>query len=79
MLKEQINKNRKLAFEHLVEQKRQNKNTVFIDSDGYYCYKTKREMLYIFVAFDSFAEFKKSDFYPEQPECVDGFYFVRVN
>ena len=76
MFLEQINKNRKAAFEHLVEQKGQDKDTVFIDDKGYYCYITKRGSLKTFVVFDSFIKYKKSDFYPEKPKQVNGFYFV---
>ncbi len=77
MFLEQIEKNRKAAFEHLVERKGQNKDTISIE-DGYYSYKTKRGLLKTFVAFNSFNEYKKSDFYPEQPEQVNGFYFVAL-
>ena len=78
MFFEQIEKNKLEAFKHLVERKGQNKDTVFIDNDGYYCYKTKRGLLKTFVSFNSFNEYKKSYFYPENPEKVNGFIFVSL-
>lgn len=78
MFFEQIEKNKLEAFKHLVERKGQNKDTVFIDDDGYYCYKTKRGLLKTFVSFNSFNEYQKSDFYPENPERVNGFIFVSL-
>jgi len=74
----QAEKNKLNAFKHLVEQKGQNKDTVFIDEEGYYCYKTKRGLLKTFVSFNSFKEYKKSDFYPKNPERVNGFLFVSL-
>lgn len=76
MFLEQIEKNKLEAFKHLVERKGQNKETVFIDDKGYYCYRTKRGLLKTFVSFNSFYEYKKSDFYPANLEQVNGFYFV---
>lgn len=76
MFLEQIEKNKIEAFKHLVERKRQDKETVFIDDEGYYCYRTKRGLLKSFVSFNSFNEYRKSDFYPEKEERVEGFYFV---
>lgn len=73
-----INKNRLEAFKHLVERQGQNKETVFIDEEGYYCYRTKRGLLKTFVPFNSFNEYKRSDFYPEKLEQVNGFYFVSL-
>ncbi len=75
MFLEQIDKNRKAAFEHLVERKGQNKNTISVEGE-YYSYRTKRGLIKTYVAFNSFNEYKRSDFYPEQPEQVNGFYFV---
>ncbi len=77
MFLKQIKKNRKAAFEHLVERKGQNKNTISVEG-GYYSYRTKRGLIKTYVAFDSFNEYKKSDFYPEQSEQVNGFYFVAL-
>lgn len=63
----------------MVERKGQNKDTVFIDENDYYCYKTKRGLLKAFVSFNSFNEYRKSDFYPGKFEQIDGFYFVLLN
>lgn len=80
MFLEQVEKNKLEAFQHLVERKGQNKDTVFIDDDEYYCYKTKRGLLKAYVAFNSFNEYKNSDFYPEYAEeRVNGFYFVSLH
>lgn len=76
MFLEQIEKNKLEAFKILVERKRQSKNTVFINDEGYYCYKTKKGLLKTYVSFNSFKEYEKSDFYPENPERVNGFIFV---
>ena len=76
MFLEQIEKNRLEAFKHLVERKGQNKETVFIDDNGCYCYRTKKGLLKTFKAFNSFNEYKKSDFYSKSLEQVNGFYFV---
>lgn len=76
MFLEQVEKNKLEAFQHLVERKGQNKDTVFIDDDGYYCYKTKKGLLKAYVSFNSFKEYEKSDFYPENPERITGFIFV---
>lgn len=79
MFLEQIEKNKLESFKHLVERKGQNKESVFIDDEGNYCYRTKRGLLKSFASFKSFNEYKKSDFYPEQLERVNGFYFVSLN
>lgn len=66
MFLEQIEKNKLEAFKHLVEIKGRDKETVFINNEGYYCYKTKRGKLKIFVSFNSFNEYKKSAFYTKK-------------
>lgn len=78
MLLKQIEKNKLEAFQHLVERKGQNKDTVFINDDGYYCYKTKRGLIKTFISFNTFNEYQKSDFYQNNPERVNGFIFVSL-
>lgn len=78
MFYEQIEKNKLEAFKHLVERKGQNKDTVFIDDEGYYCYKTKRGLLKPFVSFNSFNEYQKSNYYLKNSERVNGFIFVSL-
>lgn len=75
MFLEQIEKNRRLAFEHLVERKNQNKNTISIEGEKY-SYKTKRGLIKTYVAFNSFGEYRNSVLYPTPDERVNGFYFV---
>ena len=78
MFIEQKQTNKLESFKHFVKRNKQNPDTVFIDEQGYYCYRTKRGLLKTFVSFDTFNEYKKSDFYPEHAEKVNGFYFVSL-
>lgn len=78
MFLEQISKNREEAFKQLIKRKNADEETFFIDEDGYYCYRTKRGLLKTYVYFDSFETYRKSDFYPEKEERVNGFYFVSL-
>lgn len=77
MFLEQINKNKKISFEHLVECKKQNKETVIVN-DNDFSYTTKRGLVKKFIGFNSFGEYKKSELYPNKAEQVNGFYFVEV-
>lgn len=77
MLLEQIKKNKKAAFEHLVEYKKQNKETIVIDGNKY-SYTTKRGLQKNYIGFNSFNEYRKSEQYPNKSEQVNGFYFVEV-
>lgn len=79
MFIEQKQRNKLESFKQFVERNKQNPDTVFIDEHGYYCYRTKRlGLLKTYVSFDTFSEYKKSDFYPEYAEKVNGFYFVSL-
>lgn len=77
MFLEQIDKNRKTAFEHLVECKKQNKETVVVNGNKY-SYTTKRGLLKKYIGFNSFKEYKGSELYPNKAEQVNGFYFVEI-
>ena len=70
-----IDKNKRLAFEHLVEIKKQNKETIIVNGNEF-SYTTKRGLVKKFIGFNSFAEYKKSNLYPNKAEQVNGFYFV---
>lgn len=75
MFLSQIEKNKRLAFEHLVEIKKQNKETIIINGNEF-SYTTKRGLVKRFIGFNSFAEYKKSDLYLHKVERVNGFYFA---
>ncbi len=75
MFLSQIEKNRRLAFEHLVEIKKQNKETITVNGNEF-SYTTKRGLVKRFIGFNSFDEYKKSDLYQNKLEKVNGFYFV---
>ena len=77
MFLEQIDKNRKTAFEHLVECKKQNKETVVVNGNKY-SQTTKRGLLKKYIGFNSFKEYKGSELYPNKAEQVNGFYFVEI-
>jgi len=76
MFLEQIKQNREKAFEKFALRK--DAVIVNLEDDGYYSYITKKGIKHTFVYFDSFEKYRKSDFYPENPNCVDGFYFVSL-
>lgn len=75
MFLSQIEKNKRLAFEHLVEIKKQNKETIIVNGNEF-SYTTKRGLVKRFVGFNSFTEYKKSDLYLHKVERVNGFYFA---
>ena len=77
MFLEQIDKNKKEAFEHLIQCKKQDVETISI-SGNEYSYTTKRGLIKKYYGFNSFAEYKKSELYPNKPEQVNGFYFVLI-
>lgn len=72
-----IDKNREMAFEHLVEYKKQNKETVVVNGNEY-SYTTKRGLIKRYIGFNSFIEYRRSELYPNKAEQVNGFYFVEV-
>ena len=77
-ISEQIEKNRKSAFEHLVETKKQNIDTIAV-SGNEYSYVTKREQIKKYLAFNSFNEYKNSIYFnTNKMERVCGFFFVLV-
>lgn len=75
MFLSQIEKNKRLAFEYLVEIKKQNKETIIVNGNEF-SYTTKRGLVKRFVGFNSFTEYKKSDLYQNKVERVNGFYFA---
>lgn len=75
MFLSQIDINKRLAFEHLVENKKQDKETITINGNEF-SYTTKRGLVKKFIGFNSFEEYKKSNLYPQKPERVNGFYFI---
>ena len=77
MILTQIDKNKKAAFQHLVEYKKQNKDTVSINGNEY-SYTTKKGIVKKYIRFNSFAEYQKSELYPHHAERVEGFYFVAL-
>lgn len=78
MFLEEIEKNRKLAFEHLVEVKKQDKATVNVNGNEY-SYTTKRGLKKRYISFNSFNEYTKSEFYEKKLERVNGFLFVELS
>lgn len=75
-----IEKNRKEAFEHLVEIKKQDKNTVVVEGN-IYSFKTKRGITKRYIAFVSWDEYKKSGLIYKanyKLERVNGFIFVEI-
>lgn len=77
MFYQEIEKNKRKAFEHLVEYKKQNKETISI-KENEYSYITKRGLLKKYMGFNSFNEYKKSELYPNKAEQINGFYFVKI-
>lgn len=77
MFLEQIDKNKKYSFEHLVERKKQNKDAVIVNGNQF-AYTTKKGLLKKYIGFNSFDEYKKSELYPSKAEQVNGFYFVEI-
>lgn len=75
MFLSQIEKNKRLAFEHLVEIKKQDKETIVVNGNEF-SYTTKRGLVKRFIGFNSFADYKKSDLYQNKLERVKGFYFA---
>lgn len=75
MFLSQIEKNKRLAFEHLVEIKKQNKETIIVNGNEF-SYTTKRGLIKRFVGFNSFTEYKNSNLYLHKVERVNGFYFA---
>lgn len=77
MFLEQIEKNKMLAFLHLVKAKKQDEGTVVVNGN-LFSYTTKRGVIKTYLCFNSFQEYNKSKLYPNNPERVNGFYFVPV-
>lgn len=69
--------NQRVAFEHLVEIKKQDKNTVVVEGNTY-SFKTKRGLLKQYIGFYSYEAYRKSEYYPTQPERCNGFLFVQL-
>lgn len=73
-----VETNRQEAFEHFVEViKKQNKDTVVVNGNEF-SYTTKRGLIKKFIGFNSFAEYRESELYPNRVEQVNGFYFVAI-
>lgn len=77
MFVEQIDNNKKLAFEHLAERKKQNKDSISINGNEF-SYITKRGLVKKYIGFNSFSEYRNSELYMKRDERVDGFYFVEI-
>ena len=77
MFLEQIEKNKKTAFEHFVALKKQNEETIVVNGNEF-AYTTKRGLIKKYIGFNSFAEYKKSELYPNKAERINGFCFVQV-
>lgn len=73
----QIDINKRAAFEHYVEHKKQNKETVAVNGN-LFLYTTKKGVVKRFIGFNSFNEYKKSELYPHKAEQINGFFFVPV-
>ena len=67
------------GFPALGGTERTGQDKAFVDAGGNNCYRTKIGMLKTFVAFNSFNEYQKSEYYPRKPERANGFYFVQVH
>ena len=77
-IKSFVEANRQEAFKHFVEViKKQNKDTVVVNGNEF-SYTTKRGLIKKFIGFNSFAEYKQSELYPNKAEQVNGFYFVAI-
>ena len=77
-IKSFVETNRQEAFKHFVEViKKQNKDTVVVNGNEF-SYTTKRGLIKKFIGFNSFAEYKNSELYPNKVEQVNGFYFVAM-
>ena len=73
-----IKANKLAAFTHFVKcYKKQDENTVVVNRNEY-SYTTKNGLVKKYVGFNSFNEYKNSEFYPQHPERVCGFIFVEV-
>ena len=73
-----VETNRQEAFKHFVEViKKQNKDTVVVNGNEF-SYTTKRGLIKKFIGFNSFAEYRKSELYPNKADKVNGFYFVEI-
>lgn len=77
MFLEQIEKNKRRAFEHLVERKKQNKDLITVNGNEF-SYTTKRGINKRYICFSSFSEYQKSELYVKKDDRVDGFYFVEL-
>lgn len=75
MFLEQRDINRRKAFEHLVEIKKQNKDTIMVNGN-LFSYITKRGMTKRYIALNSFEEFRKSKLHNHHLERVNGFLFL---
>ena len=73
----QIEKNKLLSFKHLIKTKGYNEDFVKVNGN-IYTYSTKRGAIKNYIGFNSFNEYKKSEFYPRKVESVNGFYFVAL-
>ena len=73
-----IEPNRKEAFNHFVKVIRKQSTETITVNGNEFSYTTKRGLVKRFVGFNSFAEYKKSELYPNKVEQVNGFYFVAI-
>lgn len=75
---DQIEKNKLAAFKHFVKcWKKQDENTVVVNGNEF-SYTTKGGLVKKYAGFNSFNEYKNSEFYPQHPERVNGFVFVGI-
>lgn len=73
-----IEANKLAAFKHFVKcWKKQDENTVVVNGDEY-SYTMKGGVVKKYVGFNSFNEYKNSEFYSQHPERVCGFIFVEI-
>lgn len=73
-----IEANKLAAFKHFVKcWKKQDENTVVVNGDEF-SYTNKGGVVKKYVGFNSFNEYKKSEFYPQHAELVCGFIFVEI-
>lgn len=77
MVFREIEKNRKAAFEHLVENKKQSRLTIVVNGNEY-SYTTKKGLVKRYIGFNSYEAYKKSGLYPRKAERVNGFCFVEI-
>lgn len=69
--------NRRKAFKHLVELKRQDKNTFTVDGNVF-SYVTKRGVTKKYKAINGFKEYTETELFHNHLERVNGFLFVEL-